>query len=591
MACLLAFVPLLWATQATASKAVLLEEANARLSTAKSNYSVSLDKYNQAKAANDAAISILTQAQGRLTSANKAYNESSIPDPSWTRPLVEEKYFESVSYSIQVPYTVQETTTSQVARTVQVPHTTTVSETIQVPREVTTLTEPGLSASVYNMQGYNSSPPLPTDDRLMFTTSVASINFNWGGNRVMDSGPYEDVIVKFTGNIYIPESGTYGFYAPGDDGVQVIIDNTQIINDWYDKGGGGSTVTVDLSAGLHSITVWYYENGGGANVWLYWAKPNMAWEIVPASAFGQQTQTEIVYDTVQIEREVVTYTEETVYDDVEVLVDVVYYREETRYRDKERTRLVPDESAEHPRIKDPSLLPEISSAEASVSESLSQQSSSQQSFDAASSELSSASSELSAAEAYLNEVLSLPEPQPTPEPTLTPEPEATLEPKPETSGTPKPLPSTEPPVSSLPEEPEEIVSELLNVKPEELTDAQVDQLVEAALETFETAEPVSQEYQQALEALAVAAEADDLELPEELAAIPLIGDVAGAALEAFNVVGNIGADMAPQTREQAEKTIIASVIAAQAAIGAVQAATSAASAAASTAASGGTRRN
>ena len=188
------------------------------------------------------------------------------------------------------------------------------------------------------------------------------------------------------------------------------------------------------------------------------------------------------------------------------------------------------------------------------------------------------------------------EPQPTPGPTLTPEPEPTLEPKPEISETPKPLPSPEPPIEpepqpSLPEEPEEIVSELLNVDPENLTAAQVEQLVEAALETFETAEPGSEEYQQALEALAVAAEADDPELPQELAAIPLIGDVAGAALELFNNVGNIGADMSPQVREQAEKTIIASVIAAQAAIGAVQAATSAASAAASTASSGSTRRN
>ena len=183
------------------------------------------------------------------------------------------------------------------------------------------------------------------------------------------------------------------------------------------------------------------------------------------------------------------------------------------------------------------------------------------------------------------------EPQPTPEPTLQPEPKPTLEPKPEISETPKPLPSPEPPAPSLPEKPEEIVSELLNVEPEKLTDAQVEQLVEAALETFETAKPGSEEYQQALEALAVAAEADDLELPQELAAIPLIGDVAGAALEVFNNEGNIGADMAPQTREQAEKTIIASVIAAQAAIGAVQAATSAATAAASTASSGTTRRN
>jgi hypothetical protein len=222
-----------------------------------------------------------------------------------------------------------------------------------------------------------------------------------------------------------------------------------------------------------------------------------------------------------------------------------------------------------------------------------------------------------------------PTPTPTPEPTVEPTPvpseEPTVEPTPEptvpSEGEPTPSPSpsetpTEEPTEVKPEplpepeqtetpepepEPElrvdEAVSEIENlveIKPEELTDAQVEQLVEAALVVFETAEQGSPAYEQALEALAVAAEADDEQLPEELAAIPLIGDVAGAALEVFNNLGNVGADMAPQVREQAEKTVIASVIAAQAAISAVGAATSAAtSAAASASSSGGgtSRRN
>jgi uncharacterized membrane protein len=75
------------------------------------------------------------------------------------------------------------------------------------------------------------------------------------------------------------------------------------------------------------------------------------------------------------------------------------------------------------------------------------------------------------------------------------------------------------------------------------------------------------------------AEADDPNLPEELAAIPLLGDAAGAALEVLNNLGNVGADMAPAVREEAEKTIIASVIATGAA---VQATVAAATAAATT---------
>jgi hypothetical protein len=191
-----------------------------------------------------------------------------------------------------------------------------------------------------------------------------------------------------------------------------------------------------------------------------------------------------------------------------------------------------------------------------------------------------------------------PSPQPTPEPSPTePEPvptEApTPKPNPEPTPTikPTPLPEPEPIVPEEPVEPEptnpenpaveiktdisaenivKLVSELTSIQdPTQLTEAQVKAILEAAYETFNSSEPGSSEYEAALDALAVAAEADDIQLPKELAAIPLLGDVAGAALEVFNNLGNIGADMSPQVREDAEKTIIASVIAAQAAIAAV----------------------
>jgi hypothetical protein len=78
----------------------------------------------------------------------------------------------------------------------------------------------------------------------------------------------------------------------------------------------------------------------------------------------------------------------------------------------------------------------------------------------------------------------------------------------------------------------------------------------------------------------VAAQQDDVVLDEELAAIPLVGNIAGAAVDAFNALGNAGADMSPEVREDSEKVVIASVIVANIAITATSAATSAAAAAA-----------
>jgi hypothetical protein len=189
-----------------------------------------------------------------------------------------------------------------------------------------------------------------------------------------------------------------------------------------------------------------------------------------------------------------------------------------------------------------------------------------------------------------------PEPEPTPEPTSEPEPEITEEPTPEVSETPEPSPSPEPPIEEKPEPivPEEtveikeeisaeniesLVEELAEIQPQLLTEEQQTLIVAAALEVFAEAEQGSPEYEAALDALLVVAQADDVILDEAIAAIPLIGNVAGAAVEVFNAIGNAGADMSPQVREQSEKVVIAAVIVGQVAMTATAAATSAAAAA------------
>ena len=89
-----------------------------------------------------------------------------------------------------------------------------------------------------------------------------------------------------------------------------------------------------------------------------------------------------------------------------------------------------------------------------------------------------------------------------------------------------------------------------------------------AIAKFATAEKDSEEYDLALSMLAVAAKADDPDLPEELAAIPVLGNVANEVLNVMNNLGNIGADIAPDQRERAEEIVVASVIAGNIAVSA-----------------------
>ena len=187
-----------------------------------------------------------------------------------------------------------------------------------------------------------------------------------------------------------------------------------------------------------------------------------------------------------------------------------------------------------------------------------------------------------------------PEPSVTPTPTPVPTPEVTPEsveqtptpsPKPEPS--PEPKPTQDPkPVPSTPQEVtsdtpiENVIAVIQNVVPTSLTEEQAAVLVSVALETFETAEQGSEEYEAALDLLLVAAQQDDIVVDEELAAVPVVGAAAVAVTEAFNALGNAGADMSPEVREDSEKVVIASVIVANIALTATSAATSAAAVAA-----------
>ena len=154
-------------------------------------------------------------------------------------------------------------------------------------------TQSGLRVDTYYYNG-GASPAMPSATATPVTTFIDSngIDEQWGGGEVANSGRSERVIVKYSG-AWIPQTtGTQYITAPADDGTKLYLDGQLVINDWYDKGGGGSTADVATISGVSKeFEFWYYENGGGAAVSLKRYTDNGDWEAISGNEFARSTAT------------------------------------------------------------------------------------------------------------------------------------------------------------------------------------------------------------------------------------------------------------------------------------------------------------
>ena len=119
----------------------------------------------------------------------------------------------------------------------------------------------------------------------LFLTRVDPvINFNWTGTTPVSNGPQADFMVRWTGNLTVPVTGTYTFGTASEDGSTITVDGDEIYNDWQDGDTTGYGTAVQLTAGQSvPIEVDYYQHTGSDFMSLLVEPPGGGSEVVPSS--------------------------------------------------------------------------------------------------------------------------------------------------------------------------------------------------------------------------------------------------------------------------------------------------------------------
>ena len=145
------------------------------------------------------------------------------------------------------------------------------------PTDATSIVTGTFYGEYFSNPGSGGSPDF---GELILTREDSLINLNFDQNPLPVN---DDFQVRWTSDIYASVSGDYDFRTHSDDGVRLYIDGEAVIDHWFEQGPTSRFGTINLSEGSHSLVLEYYENGGGAQCYLYWTPPSGVESLVTPS--------------------------------------------------------------------------------------------------------------------------------------------------------------------------------------------------------------------------------------------------------------------------------------------------------------------
>lgn len=119
-----------------------------------------------------------------------------------------------------------------------------------------------------------------------FATEYSNVDKNWGTGHPSQICTNDKFTVSWSGFIQPRYTDYYTFTSRSDDGFQLVINGTLLIDSWFDQPAetDRKSNTIYLEQGkLYNISVIYYENLGKASAQLWWQSNSQQKEIIPLS--------------------------------------------------------------------------------------------------------------------------------------------------------------------------------------------------------------------------------------------------------------------------------------------------------------------
>ena len=150
----------------------------------------------------------------------------------------------------------------------------TVTKVTPIPGRTVTNTQAGIHYNYYS----GNWDQLPDFTRLKAVKSGVTDELS---NKLKDTDDH--YAFEFTGYVFLPAEGIYTFYLESDDGSQLYINDSLLIDNDGIHSMEEKAGSLALAGGLHQLRVTFFERSGGDDLVVSFKGPGVEKQIIPAA--------------------------------------------------------------------------------------------------------------------------------------------------------------------------------------------------------------------------------------------------------------------------------------------------------------------